>query len=195
MPLLTLAVMLSNGFITADDYPPAAIRQHHQGLVSAEFVYDRSGRPIRCDIVASSGWPELDEQTCRLILQRARNSPVTDLKGEPIGAVQSLRFNWILPGSQGSAVPPVPPDEEFTLAALPKEMTKPSAELILVVSSDGKVENCSVKNGTGSVALDEAACLTLAKEVWPQIRDASKNPMRYLRVVKVAFGTEVVSKP
>lgn len=81
-------------WVTDDDYPPAAARQNHQGTVAFQLMIDSSGLPAGCSVVQSSGFEELDQQVCSLMVQRARFSPARDASGKAIAAPYKGRFTW-----------------------------------------------------------------------------------------------------
>jgi periplasmic protein TonB len=49
----------------------------------------------RCTVTSSSGVPELDALTCRLIVQRFRYRPSTDRYGRPIADTVEGEHEWI----------------------------------------------------------------------------------------------------
>ena len=51
----------------APPYPYPAIRQHQEGLVLLEAVIDKTGRPLRVDVIQSSGFPLLDQSALRTV--------------------------------------------------------------------------------------------------------------------------------
>jgi protein TonB len=53
-------------WFTADDSPPAALRQNIEGMVGYRLDIDASGKVTGCHITASSGQPTLDQPTCSL---------------------------------------------------------------------------------------------------------------------------------
>ncbi len=78
-------------WITAEDYPIAAVRRDAMGSVFYRLEVDSGGRPRRCEIERSSGDAELDETTCSLLLARARFRP-----GRHDGSYRSS-LHWRLP--------------------------------------------------------------------------------------------------
>lgn len=62
-------------FPTFDDYPARALREGREGTVGFRAAFDASGAIVGCDIIASSGHADLDEESCRLIFRRARFAP------------------------------------------------------------------------------------------------------------------------
>ena len=64
------------------EYPARAVREGHEGRVSYVLTIDESGRVTNCVVAASSGYPLLDEATCRTA-RRARFEPALDASGSP----------------------------------------------------------------------------------------------------------------
>ena len=84
------------GEILPSDYPS------HLGYVgsrnvSVAFTVRVNGRVTGCRITRSSGIPELDVLTCRLIEQRYRYRPSTDRYGRPVPVEVDLDFEWTAP--------------------------------------------------------------------------------------------------
>lgn len=100
------------------DYPPEAMRAGQQGTISAVLTVDPHGAVSGCTIKRSSGYPHLDEATCRRIEAHARFRPATDAAGQPIEGQYPLHdIVWRL--DDRSAVSPVtaPPAQPPAVAA------------------------------------------------------------------------------
>lgn len=100
-PLVPLVRLFS-----ADDYPAAALRAEHQGMVSYRLTVGRDGRVAACAITGSSGSPHLDSVTCRILTARARFVPARDARGRPTIDHVSGRVLWRIPEPPP---PPLPP--------------------------------------------------------------------------------------
>ncbi len=81
----------------ASDYPRAAMRAGAEGTVRVRYVVGTDGRVSGCRVTRSSGHPELDATTCRLIEQRFRYRPARDASGRPVPETVSRTFDWLLP--------------------------------------------------------------------------------------------------
>ena len=86
-----------SGWITADDYPSAAIRAGDEGTVGIQVTIGSDGRVAACTVTAPSGHPALDAATCRLYQRRARFTAALDAAGTPVSASYSDRVRWVLP--------------------------------------------------------------------------------------------------
>lgn len=53
-----------------------------------------NGRVTRCTVTRSSGVPELDVLTCRLIEQRFVYRPATDRQGRPVPDEVEIEWTW-----------------------------------------------------------------------------------------------------
>ena len=72
------------GEITPRDYPRRLGNAGIGGRVGLSFTVGVNGRVTSCRVTSSSGIPELDILTCRLIQQRFVYRPSTDRFGRPI---------------------------------------------------------------------------------------------------------------
>lgn len=82
------------GRIRDRDYPAAARRTGAQGSVIVHLHIDPRGRVARCEVARSSGHPELDGGTCRLIGARFRYEPARDAAGRPIADLRAWKQDW-----------------------------------------------------------------------------------------------------
>lgn len=83
------------GEITSGDYPRALREAGIGGRVGFVFTVEPNGRVGRCTVTRSSGVPELDSLTCRLIQQRFVYRPSTDRYGRPIADEVEGEHDWI----------------------------------------------------------------------------------------------------
>ena len=85
------------GEILPSDYPKHLGNAGVGGRVTVTFTVQVNGRATGCRVTRSSGIPELDALTCRLIEQRFRFRPATDRFGRPIPEEVDLDQDWIAP--------------------------------------------------------------------------------------------------
>jgi TonB family protein len=83
-----------SGLVSADDYPPAAMRAGEQGSVRVRLEVDEKGRPSGCKVIAPSGSESLDTATCRLLQERAQFVPARDRLGRPVPDTVSQTIAW-----------------------------------------------------------------------------------------------------
>ena len=81
---------------TSSDYPRAAVQAGAEGIVVARLTVGEKGRVTDCRIRASSGNPDLDGTTCRLILKRFRFAPARDARGAATTDVVEWEQQWSL---------------------------------------------------------------------------------------------------
>jgi periplasmic protein TonB len=85
------------GDILPSDYPRELGNRGIGGRVSVTFTVETNGRVTNCRVTRSSGIPELDALTCRLMEQRFRFRPSTDRYGRPIRDEVDWDHDWIAP--------------------------------------------------------------------------------------------------
>lgn len=83
------------GEITSADYPKHLRDAGIGGRVGFVFTVEPNGRVGRCTVTRSSGVPELDQLTCRLIQQRFVYRPSTDRYGRPIEDEVEGDHDWV----------------------------------------------------------------------------------------------------
>ena len=82
---------------TPNDYPAADLRRETQGVARFALAVGADGRVQSCRIVATSGSPSLDAATCRLVSQRARFRPATEVSGAQTAGSYSSAIIWQIP--------------------------------------------------------------------------------------------------
>jgi TonB family protein len=85
--------------VTVHDYPAASLRDGEQGMTTAEYEIDETGRvtPGSCVVKASSDYPRLDKRACEVIEQRFRFEPALE-NGRPVRERRRQDIFWLLPG-------------------------------------------------------------------------------------------------
>ena len=83
------------GEITSRDYPRDLRDAGVSGTVGILFRVEANGRVSRCSVTRSSGVPELDALTCRLIQQRFVYRPSTDRYGRPMADEVEGEHEWV----------------------------------------------------------------------------------------------------
>lgn len=174
-------------WVTNDDYPAAAMRQEHEGTSGFRLSYEATGRTTGCEIISSSGYAELDETTCRLLVERARFRPTRDTHGKAIGGTYSNRVRWQIPKTDepwadrsglgsveimaswprsafpDAATMAIDPADHYPAAALAKR-EEGVVHMAFDIDAAGKVTGCSVTGSSLSDTLDIAACDLMRSE-------------------------------
>jgi protein TonB len=83
------------GAIMPSDYPRNLRRAGIGGTVLFVFTIGANGRVTRCGVTRSSGVPELDTLTCRLVMRRFIYRPSTDRNGRPVPTEADGEHEWI----------------------------------------------------------------------------------------------------
>ncbi|NIJ21635.1 protein TonB [Sphingomonas naasensis] len=99
------------GELRDSDYPETAADAGVGGTVGVRYLVWTDGRVRECDITHSSGSPELDATTCRLIQQRFRFRPSRDARGRPVPAVIVENHSWVF--QREPATTPARPRRRF----------------------------------------------------------------------------------
>ncbi|MGN6377155.1 MAG: energy transducer TonB [Sphingomonas sp.] len=84
------------GRLSKGDLPEALIRPGGGGTVSVLYVVSPQGRVTDCEVTRSSGNPELDDMTCRLIEQRFRFEPSRDSAGRAVESMVEENHTWVI---------------------------------------------------------------------------------------------------
>lgn len=84
-------------YFSSDDYPAEAMRKGEQGTVGALFWVEANGRVKECKVIESSQRKSLDEQTCNIIVDRARFEPAKDATGKSVRSPTYTRISWLMP--------------------------------------------------------------------------------------------------
>ena len=135
-------------WVTADDYPPAALRAGLEGTTAMRFTVDTSGRVTGCTVSATSGSAMLDHAACDLMELNGRYAPARNAGGNLVKSNMTLRFTWRIPrdsDNAGSVMHDVTvadrSEEPLARAALPP--IRPFTFVLeMDVSPEGKVQNC-----------------------------------------------------
>ena len=187
---------------TNADYPAAAMRDEREGTSGFRLTIGADGLPERCEITSSSGHPDLDTTTCRLVMERARFRPGRDENNKRVGGTYSNRIRWQIPdnyidklANAGFTVDqtrdswPRGPSPLPAMLVIDIEAHYPAAaraarhegDVHMAVSVDalGKVTGCSVIDSSLSADLDKAACaLMLSQGAFAPALDSNGKPVK-----------------
>ncbi|MGV3729626.1 MAG: energy transducer TonB [Sphingopyxis sp.] len=174
-------------WVTSDDYPVAAMRDEREGTTGFRLTIGPDGLPRQCDITASSGHQDLDNMTCRLVMERARFQQRRDARGVRVGGTYANRIRWQIPSDYldrlaragfhldeaRTAWPrgPIPdpqmvildPADYYPAAALAARY-EGEVGMTLNVDATGKVIDCVVAKTSMVAELDGAACALMREK-------------------------------
>ena len=143
------------------EYPKRALAAGQQGLVGYKVKLDREGYATECEVTRPSGHAILDQETCRLILNRATFKGVRDSSGRRVATVTEGTVNWVLP-SQAATYAGTP-------AASPLRLRIVDAP----APSGSQKKICKRHLKTGTLATYERTCMTEAQ--WIQHRNRNRD--------------------
>jgi TonB family protein len=155
--------------ILFSEYPPRALAAGQQGLVGYKVKLDREGYATECEVTRPSGHAVLDQETCRLILNRATFKGVRDSNGRRVATVSEGTVNWVLP-SQAAAYAGPP-------AAAPAGLRIVDAS---APTSEKKI--CKRNLKTGTLATYERICMSQAD--WTRNRNRNRDEWGELQGAK-----------
>lgn len=78
-----------------DDFPDASRRAEEQGVTRVSYVIGADGKVTSCTVTQSSGFPRLDDATCKIIMRRFRFNPATR-DGQPVADTKTQPVRWQL---------------------------------------------------------------------------------------------------
>ena len=133
-------------------YPKRALEAGEQGLVAFKVRLDKAGQPTNCEVTHSSGYRQLDDETCQLILIHAVFQPVKNSDGEKTNFIAEGVVNWKISGSTSKAIAPI----AVTAANAPEKMI------------------CKRTLKMGTLSGYERTCMT--KTEWSRLTDEMKQP-------------------
>lgn len=152
----------ANAEVILSEYPPRALAAGEQGSVGFKVALDREGYATSCEVIQSSGYKRLDQETCDLILNRATFKGVRGTDGRKTNVVTQGLVNWRLPKGAAPAAAPI------RIAAAPKPEKK----------------ICRRKIKTGSLADYERHCATA--DEWSRM---SQQTQREWGALQGSFGS------
>jgi TonB family protein len=79
-------------WVTNKDFPTSA--KGESGTTKYSLQVDITGQVTACDILASSGFADLDQATCSLMTSRGRFVPATNEFGKPIAGIHVQSIHW-----------------------------------------------------------------------------------------------------
>ncbi|MGZ8285622.1 MAG: energy transducer TonB [Allosphingosinicella sp.] len=107
----------ANAEVILSEYPARARAAGEQGVVGFNVALDREGYATSCVVTHSSGYKRLDEETCDMILDRAKFKGVRGADGRKTNVVTQGAVNWRLPAGEATAPAPV----RLAVAAKPEK--------------------------------------------------------------------------
>ncbi|MBN8844921.1 MAG: energy transducer TonB [Sphingomonadales bacterium] len=91
------ATLLTQNWMSFQDYPDSAMRSDVEGRVIVGFDIGVTGRVENCAVRTSSGYKVLDDVPCRLLNRKARFRPAVDESGSARVAQAVLSVDFWMP--------------------------------------------------------------------------------------------------
>ena len=120
-------------WVTVKDYPVEAVLGAQEGSTSFALTVDANGLPQDCRITKSSGSKILDDQTCAVMLIRARFRPPVNKKGQIVNATYHQTIRWHLPPQ-----------------SKPEQVVDRSFDAVATIAPAGMVTDCQLKGAAAS---------------------------------------------
>lgn len=171
-------------WITGADYPPGAVDKGKAGRFHFILTVDTTGTPDDCHVTATSGFAELDQYSCAVLLKRARFSPARDPAGNPIRATYSNMIVWSSENGPADKIPLI--DLTVEVSKLPSGYTRPTLTRVHFAAS-GKPDACRVEVTSGLVAIDKVACEQVMAQAPTPTQGIKDGPAFDTRMVLVTF--------
>jgi TonB family protein len=143
-----------NWDVMLSQYPARAREAREQGPVGFRVALDREGYATECVVISSSGYPALDDETCRLIMTRGEFKGVTDENGRKVNASFEGVVNWRLPGPAPAQTATAPEQPQAAAGPAPVRLASNAAPEKRICRRDLR---------TGSLAAFERTCMTKAE--------------------------------
>jgi TonB family protein len=140
-----------NWQVLFSQYPPRALAARQEGQVGFRVKLDRDGWATECQVTKTSGFGLLDDETCRLIVNRATFKGLRDAHGRRVATVTEGLVDWKL--NQAANAPAAAP-ASFRIVDAPPP------------ASEKRV--CKRYRKTGTLSGYERYCLT--EKEWIRLR-------------------------
>lgn len=175
-------------WLSDDDYPTKSFAQHANGTTGFLLRVDATGKVTDCRVAETSGFIELDQTTCAVLLARSKFQPARDASGAAIVGIYKGSFTWKFAGESDKrikAMQPEPLGIELNLRKLPAGYGRPSL-LRIHFTSAGKPDSCRAEVGSGSSPFDKVACeQAMIQAVRPDPRPDGLQPDTRMVLVSV----------
>jgi periplasmic protein TonB len=145
--------------IVFQNYPPRALAAGEEGPVFFTVTLDKDAHPTSCQVTHGSGHPQLDDETCKLIVQHAVFKSARDANGRLVRETAEGVVNWTIPGHT-----PAPISSAASAAAAPANTER---------------QVCKKTLRMGTLADYERTCMTPSQ--WAHQSDEQKQTYEELQ--------------
>lgn len=149
--------------IRPEDVPAHELNPNVVHSVKLGLTVTPEGKLQDCRVEVSSGNPQLDSYTCKLMMRRAKVRPARDWRGARAYGVYRTSIDWWVGDGYPHSRPQLP-DLELTVAGLPAETKSPArVRLMLAVDETGRPSSCVAEGKKDHPLLVKSACDQLLK--------------------------------
>lgn len=182
------------GWSSDADYPADAEKRMEEGPVGFLLLITPEGQVAQCNVSQSSGFSELDKQTCAVIRARAKFKPARDENGTPVYDRYKGHIYWHHPTKGGSSRHQVPqefePDMMLQVQKLPNGDQEAVASITTRIDAFGRVAYCEGNPRPKSLPkLVEVACSQMKSDYLSDVRDEMGRFIPMIRSFRIAFRT------
>lgn len=149
-------------WMSDDDYPAVALRRKETGTTDFKLDIDAKGKIVACHVTGSSGFWELDEGSCAVMMKNSKFYPALNAKGDPIASEYRSKFTWTVPG-QPRRISALTAEQrgilqrlDLEVERLPASYGQPAIVRLRFVGAGSA--KCRIEETSGDARIDAAAC-------------------------------------
>lgn len=179
-------------WISDADYPAGALSGGEEGSVGFSLLVSPEGRVKRCSVTQSSGFTDLDRQTCVALVVRATFRPARDENHVPSYDLYDGVAVWRNPEKAWNG--PVRKNGEpeadliVDVLKLPDGGNKRNIIISARVDEDGKIAYCEAgKAAKKDQKLADVACDQMRMRYQSQATDDTGKPLQLIRGFRISF--------
>ena len=168
-----------------NDYPEQAVQRNEEGSVFVQILINPAGDVDTCTVIQSSGFADLDEQTCSVIKTRAKFSPAKDEDGRSVFSLMGVPVTWAI--NQAPRIT-VNPDFDLTINHGPPGVHLPlKTSVSYFITPTGSATKCHSLDPKLPEELADVACQVITTTPYDIVRDHNGTPVTALDYVSVRF--------
>lgn len=162
-------------WITAADYPAAALARGEGGRIVVQYIVHGDGRVQDCRAIESSVSAELASATCALINRRARYAPAPALEARGIEVADRIAVEWDARARSADVKPVLHGGATFHPSSggvsdndynqLVARVGDVDVTAFFTIGPDGRLADCGVSGSSGDVELDRYTCALLVRRI------------------------------
>jgi TonB family protein len=173
-------------WLSPTEFPFKAFHGNELSGIRVALTVDAGGRPVRCQVTRSSGFEEMDENTCTAAMRSARFTPARDAQGNPVPALWTTGARWTVDEIGNNNLVEINSDMIVSARAVPAG----EARLVTIdrlIGGDARVEGCTVRTSSGAAEIDALACESAMQQPTPQVITAEGPAPRAVATQTLVF--------